>query len=231
MIPALNEEETVAEAIGIARRVAARHGVTSEILVIDDGSTDQTGRIAEEKADLVIRHRRSMGMGKSYLEGVEKARGEHVVLFPGDNEISEEALFNLIGGIGKADLINAYPSNPEVRPLGRQILSKLFVWIVRLLSGYRLRYFNGPTLCRRDLTQSNPIRASGFGFNAELVTLLLQKGCSVHEVPMRLKPQPGRKSKALRILNLLSILRSLVNIAASRLRRHPSRISVESSSL
>ncbi|MBL4694481.1 glycosyltransferase family 2 protein, partial [Candidatus Gracilibacteria bacterium] len=71
-IPALNEEKTIAEAIeSIPKSFKGISKIT--IIVIDDGSTDRTAEIAESKGAIVIKHKKNLGVGASFQDGLAKA--------------------------------------------------------------------------------------------------------------------------------------------------------------
>jgi glycosyltransferase involved in cell wall biosynthesis len=214
IIPALNEEGNLADAVGTVLGAIGSRFADYELLIFDDGSTDRTGVIADELAAgnqhiRVIHNPRNMGFGDNYNRGVELARMEYVTMFPGDNEIPGEAIRTILNVVGEADIVVPYISTPAVRSGSRQAISATFVALVNVLFGLRLRYFNGPCVHRRSLLQSIPMRTHGFAYMAAILVRLIRSGCSYVEVPMPLQARQHGRSKAFKLKNIVSVLRTL----------------------
>ena len=217
IIPALNEEGNLAAAVGTVLDAIGNRFADYELLIFDDGSTDCTGQIADDLAARhprvrVIHNERNMGFGYNYIRGVELARKEYVVLFPGDNEIPGEAIRPILDAVGRADIVVPYISTPAVRTWSRRFISSSFVALVNLLFGLRIRYFNGPCVIRRALLQSIPLRTHGFAYMAAILVRLIRSGHSYIEVPMPLQPRKHGRSKAFRPKNILSVVRTLTGL-------------------
>ncbi|MEO8680890.1 MAG: glycosyltransferase family 2 protein [Vicinamibacterales bacterium] len=107
-LPALNEAETIGAVLdGIPSRLP---GVTSiRTIVVDDGSDDETGRIAQQHGALVVRHQTNLGTGKTFVSGVSAALREGadiIVSMDADGQFRGEDLGRLIAPImeGRADV-------------------------------------------------------------------------------------------------------------------------------
>jgi dolichol-phosphate mannosyltransferase len=209
-IPALNEEANLEAAVRGAREVASRHFEDWEILIFNDGSTDETGKIAERLAHedprvWAIHHESPRNVGACYAEAIEYSSQEYLVLFPGDNENDPEGLDRIFRLAGQADLILSFTDNPEVRAPIRRFLSTLFTRVLNAISGRRLRYYNGTVLHRLDLLRKCQLNTRGFGYQAELVLQLLKRGHTYREVGIPIRSRPGRRSRALTVRNFLDI--------------------------
>src|SRR6056297_2117734 len=76
VIPAFNEEATVAKVVENTLAVLGRnHELTGMVIVVDDGSTDSTAKLAEKAGVRVLAHPNNMGVGKAFQTGVEHALG------------------------------------------------------------------------------------------------------------------------------------------------------------
>jgi hypothetical protein len=106
----------------------------------------------------------------------------------------------------------------DPRNLFRRALSRSFVGIINLASGYRLRYYNGTAMHRRYNVLRWHSDTYGFAFQAEIITRLLNEGASYLEVSVDNVEQVGRSSKALKLQNLLSVAHSVLQILLRRLR-------------
>lgn len=214
IIPALNEEGNLSAAVGTVLEAIGDQFADCELLVFDDGSTDQTGAIADGLAAgnphiRVIHNPRNMGFGYNYSRGVELARMEYVTMFPGDNEIPGEAVRTILSAVGSADIVVPYISTPSVRSGSRQLVSAAFVALMNFLFGLQLRYFNGPCVHRRSLLQSVPMRTHGFAYMAAILVRLIRSGCSYVEVPMSLQARQHGRSKAFKAKNIASVLSTI----------------------
>jgi len=104
IIPALNEEETIAQVIRVVKSVKE----IQEIIVVDDGSTDQTTTIARREGARVVRHQRNLGKGAAMKDGAAAARNAYLVFVDADlKNLSPSTIRRLIRPLleGKADFI------------------------------------------------------------------------------------------------------------------------------
>jgi glycosyltransferase involved in cell wall biosynthesis len=83
VIPCLDEAETIADCVAAARDVLAQNGLTGEVIVVDNGSTDGSGDLARAAGARVIEERRR-GYGSAYLAGLAAARGDYVIMVDAD---------------------------------------------------------------------------------------------------------------------------------------------------
>ncbi len=83
VIPALDEERTIVKAIGLAREAIALSGLTGEVVVSDNGSTDRTVALATEAGARVV-HAQKKGYGYALLHGFKQARGRYLVMGDAD---------------------------------------------------------------------------------------------------------------------------------------------------
>lgn len=220
IIPAYNEEKNIEAAVKSAvDAVDANSGKISdyEILLFDDGSKDRTGEIADALARenphiVVIHNRPNKGFGYNVFKGIEMAKMDYTVMTPGDNEILAESIKDIFSKIGEADIIAAYPANPESRHPFRRFLSKWYVNILNLMFGLRLRYYNGPNIIRTDLLKANLPSTFGFAYAAEIMVKLLKwrKASYVH-VGMKTKPSP-MMSTAFKRKNIISVFLTIFKL-------------------
>ncbi len=220
IIPAYNEEKSLEAAVVWISGLLREHTFTDyELLIFNDCSKDQTGEIADwlAKTDSHLRvfhNPVNRGFGYNYRKGVEEARGEYVMLFPGDNENSDPSLWNLIGAQGQADIITSYTENTEARPLSRRIISWLYVQILNSLFGMHMKYFNGLCLQKTQLVRKALPSTFGFAFAAEILIRLIKSGFSYVEVPIRIKPPMvvGRRTSAFKIKNIISVIKTIASL-------------------
>ena len=149
VIPAYNEAESLPELIGWIHRVCEPRYPSYEIIVIEDGSTDNTWQVLLELKKLyptrlkAIRFARNYGKSAALYVGFQEASGEVIITLDADLQDSPDeipALYELITKEGY-DLVSGWKRHRR-DPLSKTIPSKLFNATVRLLTGIPLHDFN-----------------------------------------------------------------------------------------
>ena len=227
LIPAFNEEKHLEQTVDAVRQAVGSAVSNLEILIVDDGSSDATAEIARrlEKNDPRIRllvNPVNVGLGASYKRGLYEAVKTHFVYIPGDNSWPAASLAQIIGSLGRTDVVTSYATNPEVRVGYRRVVSTLYTRVVNGLFGFNMRYYNGLTIYPLPFVQRHPPTTTGFGFQAELLLHGLATGLSVTEVGVPIEEDAGRRSRAITLRNIVSVLRTLVaTFWALRIRATP----------
>lgn len=147
VIPAYNEAESLPALLAEIRDVCDGHGITYEVLVIDDGSTDGTFEVvrAEGARDARvhgIRFRRNSGKAAALAEGFRRARGRYVITMDGDLQDNPSEIPGLLRMLEEgADMVSGWK---KVRhdPWHKTMPSKLFNAVTALASGIKLHDFN-----------------------------------------------------------------------------------------
>jgi dolichyl-phosphate beta-glucosyltransferase len=204
VIPAYNEEArlpALLEALGAeAEGAAAAAGMELvEALIVDDGSGDSTRAILREGSERderivpVCAYERNRGKGAAFAAGVERARGEYVLLADVDLSTPLSELPKLTEAIHEgADIAIGSRAVPgavvERGPRHRKVLGAAFNGTVRLLTGLRLRDTqNGFKLFPAEATRRLLAEQTcpGFAFDVELLMRADQTGLKIAEVPIR----------------------------------------------
>ncbi|KKP56616.1 MAG: dolichyl-phosphate beta-D-mannosyltransferase [Parcubacteria group bacterium GW2011_GWB1_35_5] len=218
VIPVLNEAENIGKAVEAVLRAINDSNINQyEIIISDNGSTDGTRDVIEEMEshNPHIKHvypTENLGSGQAVRDGLKVATSEYSAYVVGDNEMTEEALHNLFGALGKADIINTYISNPEVRALPRQILSANFGRLMRLFFGVKLKYFTGPAIIRTDLFRAARRSTYGFAFMAEILVQIIKAGYSYYQVPMPLQPRTYGEPGVYRLKDMWRVFKAVFSM-------------------
>jgi glycosyltransferase involved in cell wall biosynthesis len=222
-----NEAGNIEGTLDVVRTACAQAAITYEVVIIDDASTDGSPEIIRRyitnHSDMPIQlhvNQKNMGLGENFGEAAFMGTGTFYRLVCGDNVEPVETLVKVFREIGKADIILTYrPDGVEGKAFARNILSGFYTKIVNFISGYNLRYYNGLAIMkRRDVMRWNP-NSHGFGFQADLVTRLLDRGASFLEVPVTAHERNDGKAKAINFRNICSVGHSLLNILIRRLSK------------
>jgi NAD(P)-dependent dehydrogenase (short-subunit alcohol dehydrogenase family) len=217
LVPAFNEVANLAPTI---ERLIDALTITIEdfeIIIVNDGSTDNTLEVAENLAKQypmvrVIDNKQNMGLGYSYKRGYQEANKEFFVYIPGDNTWPYRSFVELFGNLGRAEIITSYSINPEVRPPGRRIISRLYTHVMNALFGQRMQYFNGLTIYPVSFLRMDPASTFGFGFQAEVLIKALYAGLSYIEVGLPIDERSAGASKAVTLKNIVSVLETVLKL-------------------
>lgn len=217
IMPALNEEKNIKEAIENTLKAFKNKKINGEIIVINDGSTDNTKSIIEKlmHKNLLIRlinHDTPLGIGYSFFDGVKHSKRDVVVLFSGDNENDPDTALDFFYLMQNVDIIVPFIENVELRDRMRRFISSLFRFIITFSFGITVNYTNGTVFYRRCILNNVELTSNGFFYQAELLIKLIRKGYLFAEVPNFLSKRLGGKSKAISLKSLGQVIKNYIKI-------------------
>jgi glycosyltransferase involved in cell wall biosynthesis len=207
VLPAHDEAANIAEVISGARRVLERVTAEFEIVVVDDGSRDQTAAISAAFPEVrLVRHERNLGYGAALRSGFRAARMPWVAFMDSDLQFDPEDLVRLLDARDRVDIVAGYRS-PRQDPWSRRLLGSAWTALVRLVFGIRVRDVDcALKLFRKSVLDALPLESNGAFINAEILVRARAKGFRMVQLPVRHLPRrAGRSSGA----NLRVIARAL----------------------
>lgn len=189
VVPAYNEAACVGRVVEQLRRVYPN------VIVVDDGSSDETAAIARGAGACVLRHAVNRGQGAAIQTGIEYAlqRGaEYVVTFDADGQHDVADIRRLLEPIvrGRCDIAlgSRFLGEALDLPASRRILLQLGVLFTRLTSGARLTdTHNGLRAFRRRAAQKIEITLDGMAHASELIDQIARSGLAYMEVPVTIR--------------------------------------------
>lgn len=200
-VPCFNEAETIAIALShLPRNVAGFDSV--EWLIVDDGSTDDTARIARESgADHVIRHTRNQGLARAFMTGIDACirRGADVIVnTDADNQYNANDIPALVAPIlaGNADIVIGARPIESIRhfSLTKKLLQRLGSWVVRIASQTDIPDApSGFRAISRHAAQHLMV-SNDYTYTLETIIQAGQKNMAIASVPIRVNPdlRPSR---------------------------------------
>ncbi len=223
-VPCLNEEGNVGRTIDNIVEVAEEMGISFEVMLFDDNSSDGTVAEARERCRKypqmtlhLVENKMRRGLGRNYFIAANRAQGKHFMLVNGDAAEPVESIQKILSHMGEGDAIVPYFGANESRTWSRRILSLSFTFIANIISGHRLRYYNGPVLHLTENVRMWFAETAGFGYQAELMCRLMDEGISVLEVQISNSDRDRGASKAFALKNLLSVANTLFHIFLRRM--------------
>jgi glycosyltransferase involved in cell wall biosynthesis len=216
VVPAYNEARNLEGAVRDV--IAESHRFESvEVLIVNDGSADETGRVAEHLASedpriRVLHHTTNLGFAAAYETGLMQAQMEYVTFVPGDNEIAAVSLAAIFDAVGRADLVIPYHATPWKRAWYRRILTWVCVTQINVLFGWHLRYYQGPTVYPTGLARALPRKTRGFFFITEMLVNALAANHAGVEVGLMHQERAYGRSNAVALSNILSAERTILRL-------------------
>lgn len=217
IMPALNEEPNIQKAIENVVSAFERVGVGGEIVIVNDGSTDETQMRAQELAQKypfiqIVAHTVPRGIGASFWEGVKIAHGDIVTMLPGDGENDGYEILRYLPLMEHVDVVVPYVYNRNRRSIQRRILSKLYKAIINLSFGMLLNYMNGTVMYRKRVLDTVILKSTGFFFQTELLIKCIRNGYLYAEVPCAIRARGNGLSKALSARSLMAVIRGYMSM-------------------
>ena len=228
VVMAFNEqpslESTCSELLDVVRRL----DVSAELLVVDDGSNDGTGQLADALAEResmmrVVHHPQNLGLGGVYRTGFTSARGTCVTFFPADGQFPAAIIADFLPRMRDYEVVLGYlPDRTDT--LVAKTLSYLERVLYRIIVG-PLPRFQGVLMFRRELLQGRAFRSTGRGWGIlmEFILQCSREGRRMISVPTSCRLRVHGESKVSNVRTILSILRQLW---ALRTMARPSSASV-----
>jgi glycosyltransferase involved in cell wall biosynthesis len=228
LMPVYNEAATVERAV--EETLSAKLSLDTELIVVDDGSTDGTAelleRLAENDRVTLARHDRNQGKGAALRTALPHASGEFATIFDADLEYEptdiDPLLEPLTQGLANAAFgsraFNGYTSHSFTYVLGNRGVTLaaniLFnVYLKDLMTCHKA--------IRTDVFRQLPLQEPGFAIEAEIAARLLQRGERIFELPVHYRARSKEEGKKLEARDGLRVLRTLIRCRLSG-RRLPS---------
>jgi len=198
IIPCYNLQNIIETTVTEIIKTLEQFSNSFEIIIVDDGSTDNTLDIIKEleinnKIIQTLTYSKNRGKGYAVKSGVLESHGKSVVFIDGDLDITSDTIKNYIQELDKFDLVigSKLSQNSEIQiRQSRKILSNWFGSLVRLLTGLKiqdtqvgLKVGNGDSL--RKIFKI--MKVDGFAFDVELLIIATKINLRIKEMPVKLK--------------------------------------------
>jgi glycosyltransferase involved in cell wall biosynthesis len=219
LIPAYNEDATILE---LLNRIGKQKidGVTIEVLVIDDGSTDQTVTLLEQNADLytkLIKRPHNGGKGAAIKMGLAEAKGNYILFQDADLEYDPAEYPKLLKTVIEYDADVVMGS----RMVASQCTRVSYFWhkVGNKVITLAFNIFNNTTftdvyscylLYRRDLIDSNSLITDGWEQHAEILSRAVSKAKTMYEVPISYYGRTYAEGKKIKAHHAIAVIWTII---------------------
>lgn len=225
ILPAFNEEALLVTTVEQLIASLATLGIPTEIVLVNDGSTDATPTLADQLAARLdpVRavHQANQGIGGAFRHGARLATGEYLMLWPADMPATAEDLVPYIRALGSADVIVG-------RRRGRAGYNPLMLFnawlypkLVSCLFGLALHDVNWIHAYRREKFLAINLTQTGIPMLAEILVRLRDAGATFREIDVVMKPRAGGQASAGRLRVMWRTLTGLFTLWLDWRRTRP----------
>jgi glycosyltransferase involved in cell wall biosynthesis len=190
IIPAKNEAAVIGDVVASVRGVYA----DAEILVVDDGSTDDTAALATQSGARVISHPMSLGNGAAIKNGARAATGNLLVFMDGDGQHKAEDIPTLVAKLDEGyDMVIGARDSGSHAGMGRLAANGLYNVFASLISGHRIPDLtSGFRVARADLFRRFLyLLPNGFSYPTTITMAFLRSGYPVTFLPIKAEKRTG----------------------------------------
>ncbi len=219
--PCYNEQDNITRVVEQALSVLEKLKADFEVIIVDDGSSDSTGQIADEIAGQkdrvkVVHHRTNLGYGAALQSGFKAATKELVFYTDGDGQFDINEMPSLLRLMEQYDIVSCYRLNRQDN-LIRKINGWCWTKLVCLLFGMKIRDIDCAfKLYKREIFDNIKVVSTGALIDAEILARAVRKGYRVtqqgiHHYPRTAGAQTGANLRViLRAFKELLRLRSQI---------------------
>jgi len=194
IIPAYNESDGIRvlldklQALGLFQLL--------EVIVVDDGSTDDTYLIVKDYPVKVIRHGINKGYGAALKTGIRKSTGSQVVFIDSDGQHDPKYIQPLVAMLDEYEMVIGERTADSFQVKHRKAGKKLIRWVGEYLVEQKLPDYNsGFRGFDRDLIKGMlHLMPNGFSFSTTSTVAFLKEGYSIGTLPIKVEERVGRKS-------------------------------------
>ena len=185
IMPAYNEANAIGEVLGKLMPMASEQGW--EVIVVDDGSSDETGTVARDSGVRVLRHPSNRGYGASLSTGVRATNADVIVFIDSDGQHNHSDIPGLLEHIDRYDMVVGFRTKGSYIDPYRKLGKKVLKWFANYLAKEKIPDINsGFRVFRRDvLLRYLHLMPEGFSFSTTSTFAMLKGGHPIKWIPIK----------------------------------------------
>ena len=190
VMPAFEEGDIVGQVVAQTRQACPG----AEIIVVDDGSTDDTAERARQAGAIVIRHPSNKGNGAAVKTGIRRATGDYVVLMDADGQHDPRGIADLVACFPQYDMVVGARKRSDQATWGRVVANAVFNLFASYAAGERVQDLTSGfrALKRSVARQFVYLLPNSFSYPTTLTLACLRAGFSLKYVPIRANKRVGK---------------------------------------
>jgi glycosyltransferase involved in cell wall biosynthesis len=221
VFPAYNEQDNILKTLKLSTKFLAINFKEWEIVVVNDGSKDNTKQVVEEfkkseKRVRVVNHPTNYGYGAAVWDGIKAAKKDIVFVADSDGQFDIRELTGFVKEIGDYDAVLGFRKR---RSEGLVRKANMIGWkiAVFLTLGLRVKDIDCAfKLFKRSVVQKIEIRSLGATFSAELLYKMKKGNCRMKELPVTHLPRTKGRATGANLKVILRAIKELVKLSFSK---------------
>ncbi|HVA69449.1 MAG TPA: glycosyltransferase family 2 protein [Candidatus Binataceae bacterium] len=216
-LPSHNEEGNVERVVTDMCAALPKIAEDYEVIVVDDGSKDRTGEIADRLAASnphvkVVHHQINRGYGGAVISGIQASRMPYVVLCDGDGQFDPADIGLLAEKVPVYDVVVGRRTH-RADPMMRRLNGRAWTVLIWLLLKVRIHDLDcGLKLFKHEMLDGLDLRSQGAMITAELMAQLVGRGARITEVPVRHLPRIAGEQTGANMRVILKAFRDLFKL-------------------
>lgn len=219
IIPTYNEEKFLSKLIEQIKKIDfSKLNLSYEIIVVDDGSTDNTREILSKISGIRVIEQNNMGKGSAVQKGIENSNADLILIQDADLEYDPQDYYSLLEPFKLYNKISVYGSRPknifnqnnlfadkhQNQQYGPYFMNKLLCLLFKFLFNVNLTDpLTGYKVYERNFFLENKILSKGFEADHEITIKLLKSNYKIIEVPINYNPRTVKDGKKINILDAI----------------------------
>ena len=221
VIPAYNEEENIKEVLKKLKSHLSQTSLIYEIIVVNDGSTDQTKSILEKESDIkLINQPYNKGYGSSLKKGSKEASYDWLLFYDGDSQHQPNSIDDLIKYIPEYDMVVGSREGYQ-GPLTRQPGKKIIKWLSNYLVKKRIPDLNSGlrAVKKEAFNEFIHLYPEGFSLSTTITLAFLKEGFNVKYVPIKINKRKGKSTVSIKdgLKSIMFVLRIITIFSPLRI--------------
>jgi glycosyltransferase involved in cell wall biosynthesis len=215
-VPAFNEAEHLPHTLQQLLAALPQHVPSFEVVIVNDGSSDGTGTIADQFAHAhpcvqVIHHPANLGIGLGFVHAVQAAQGQWFILIPADLAMRLDELPKYLSAAIHADIVVGHRNDRADYSSFRKLVSWLNIGLIKFLFSMEQQQFNYISLYRTSILKVMKLRyTSSALFFAEVLVRAKAQGCKLVNVWVDYVPRAHGQATGSNVLLIARTVRDII---------------------